>query len=206
MVKKIILHGLFKKLACESFTAKVCSFNDLVGCLYANFNGFNTKLRGFSKEIGGFLVLADGKIIENLSIIDEKIRKAKIIELLPIHRFNAYASVTIAFTSIAASSLGQAIAYSVINIIILTAISVGISYLMTKLLSPKQPKQVKTASYIFSSKENAVERNVPIPINYGRLRLGSNVIASAGFSFDLSYAAPSSSSPVISAGALTATI
>lgn len=188
MVKKIVLHGLFRRLAQESFCANVNSFNDLIGSLCANFDKLGYQLKAFSKEVHGFLLIVDNKIVESLSFANERIQRGKVIELIPIQKFNAYSSVTIAFTSIAASSFGQAVAYSVINIIVLTAISVGISYLMTKLLSPKQPKQVKTASYIFSSKENAVERNTPIPLNYGRLRLGTNVIATAGFSFDLAYA------------------
>lgn len=186
-MKRIVLHGLFKKLAVESFSAKINSFEELIGSIYANFEGFNVRLRRFCKNVNGFLVVVDNKVVDNLNLIDEKIRRGKVIELVPICKLNAYTSITIAFTSIAAQSLGQAIAYSVINIIILTALSVGISYLTTKLLSPKQPKQVKTASYIFSSKENAVERNVPIPLNYGRLRLGTNVIGSAGFAFDIGY-------------------
>ena len=69
----------------------------------------------------------------------------------------------------------------------MSVISFGISFLINKLLSPKNPKQVQTSSYIFSSKENVANRNTPIPVSYGRLRIGTHVISSVGLNFDLSY-------------------
>jgi predicted phage tail protein len=53
------------------------------------------------------------------------------------------------------------------------------------LLSPKQPNQVKTSSYIFSSKENLAQRNASIPLSYGRLRLNSYIVSSILLNFDL---------------------
>lgn len=69
----------------------------------------------------------------------------------------------------------------------MSVISFGISFLINKLLTPKNPKQVQTSSYIFSSKENAANRNTPVPVNYGRLRIGTHVISSLAINFDLSY-------------------
>jgi hypothetical protein len=46
---------------------------------------------------------------------------------------------------------------------------------------------IKTSSYIFGNKDNIAARNTPISVNYGRLRLGSNVINGLIVNFDLSY-------------------
>ena len=69
----------------------------------------------------------------------------------------------------------------------MSVISFGISFLVNKLLSPKDPKQVKTSSYIFSSKDNVTNRNTPVPVSYGRLRIGSHVISSITLNFDLAF-------------------
>jgi len=77
------------------------------------------------------------------------------------------------------------------------AISIGISLLISKLLSPKQPNQIKTSSYIFKAEENRVSRNTPIALNYGRLKIGSNVINFLNLNSDLTspLASANSSSP-----------
>ena len=49
--------------------------------------------------------------------------------------------------------------------------------LITKLLTPKSPTDIKTVSRLFSSYENVSLRNVAIPIGYGRLRIGSIIVA-----------------------------
>jgi hypothetical protein len=44
-------------------------------------------------------------------------------------------------------------------------------------LSPKQPKDVKTNSTIIGGIRNVLNRNIAVPIGYGRLRIGSAVIS-----------------------------
>ena len=61
--------------------------------------------------------------------------------------------------------------------LLILAISIGIQFLITKLLTPKSPIDIKTNSRLFSSYENVTKRNVPIPIGYGRLKIGSVVIS-----------------------------
>jgi hypothetical protein len=51
--------------------------------------------------------------------------------------------------------------------------------LITKLLTPKSPIDIKTVSRLFSSYENVSLRNVVIPIGYGRLKIGSIIIANS---------------------------
>jgi len=133
------------------------------------------------------LIIVDGNIVDNGSVLNQKIRNAKIIELVPILCLAAFASSTILFTSITATTVAGKIGVFLINTIIMSVISFGISFLINKLLTPKNPKQVQTSSYIFSSKENAANRNTPVPVNYGRLRIGTHVISSLAINFDLSY-------------------
>ncbi len=53
----------------------------------------------------------------------------------------------------------------------------GIQMLITRLMSPKAPKDIKNNSRMFSGYENVTKRNVAIPIGYGRLKIGSVVVS-----------------------------
>ena len=106
---------------------------------------------------------------------------------MPILSLSAFASSTILFTSITATTVAGKIGVFLINTIIMSVISFGISFLINKLLTPKNPKQVQTSSYIFSSKENTASRNTPVPVSYGRLRIGTHIISNMSINFDLSY-------------------
>lgn len=180
-MKQVVLHGILRKLTCPMFEVNVKSFNELISCITGNFDKFNSKINVFLKKSNAFFILADGKLITNLKYLDSIFYKVKVIELIPLSPFAAVAPAVIAFTSIKVNAF-VALA---INTIIFAAISIGISFLLSKLLSPKQPNQIKTSSYIFSSKENVAQRNTPVPLCYGRLRLTSQIMSSYLLSFDL---------------------
>ena len=186
-MKQVILHGLLKKIACSSFKANVDSFDELISCISANFDNFAAKIHNLKTKFDGLLIVVDGNIVDNGTVLNEKIRNARIIELVPVLSLAAFASSTILFTSITATTIAGKIAVFIVNTIIMSVISFGISFLVNKLLSPKDPKQVKTSSYIFSSKDNVTNRNTPVPVSYGRLRIGSHVISSITLNFDLAF-------------------
>lgn len=176
-----------KKIACASFQAKISSFDELVSCISANFDNFGNKINKLRDKFDGLLIVIDGSIVDNGTVLNQKIRNAKIIELVPILSLAAFASSTILFTSITATTVAGKIGVFLINTIIMSVISFGISFLINKLLTPKNPKQVQTSSYIFSSKENTASRNTPVPVSYGRLRIGTHIISNMSINFDLSY-------------------
>ena len=177
-----------KKIACPFFRAKVDSFEELISCISANFDNFGVKINNLKTKFDGLLIIVDGSIVDNGTVLNEKIRNARIIELVPVISLAAFASSTILFTSITATTIAGKIGVFIVNTIIMSVISFGISFLVNKLLSPKDPKQVKTSSFIFSSKDNVTNRNTPVPVSYGRLRIGSHVISSLTLNFDLAFA------------------
>jgi len=187
-MKQVILHGLLKKIACPFFRAKVDSFEELISCISANFDNFGVKINNLKTKFDGLLIIVDGSIVDNGTVLNQKIRNARIIELVPVISLAAFASSTILFTSITATTIAGKIGVFIVNTIIMSVISFGISFLVNKLLSPKDPKQVKTSSFIFSSKDNVTNRNTPVPVSYGRLRIGSHVMSSLTLNFDLAFA------------------
>ena len=78
--------------------------------------------------------------------------------------------------SIAVSDVGTIIAY-----IVVAFIAAGVAYL----LAPKPQYNVQdiestiaTKSFLFGTFENTTRQGVPVPVGYGRLRIGSKVISS----------------------------
>ncbi len=187
-MKQILLHGILKKLACPKFNIKASCFQDVLNCLSANFPKLRKHVKRFKNDISGFILVVDDKLIDNLNNVDKSILTGKTIEIIPVVMLSALISATFIAGLIGASSATAASVVAitfVANVLVMSIISFGISFLVAKLLTPKDPKQVKTSSFIFSSKENSVARNTPIPIGYGRLRVGSCLISSIEMNFDI---------------------
>jgi len=65
----------------------------------------------------------------------------------------------------------------ILTALLMMAIGTGIQFLVTKLLTPKSPVDIKTTSMFFNNYENVAKRNVVVPIGYGRLKLGTVVVS-----------------------------
>jgi len=183
-MKKIILHGLLKKYFCSSFDLKVNKFKDIFFALCSNYANYNFKMKSLYKKFGGFVIVLDGKIFhKDIDELDFLLTDVDTIEIIPCLVFG-FSALVVALIAI---GLSKFLAY-VVSFIILIAISIGISYLISLLLKPGDPKQLKTSSYIVSSKDNVAARNTPIALNYGRLKTGSSVINACLYNFDSSNA------------------
>ncbi len=184
-MKQILLHGILKKFACPKFNMKASCFQDILNCLSANFPKLKKHLKRFKNEVSGFVLIIDGKLVDNLNNVNKLILTGKTIEIIPIVMISGFITSSMIIGSLITSmAVAKTIAF-IANVIIVSIISFGISYLVSKLLSPKDPKQVKTASFIFTSTENAAARNTPVPIAYGRLRVGSCLVSNIGINFDI---------------------
>ncbi len=163
---------------------KAGNFDDVIKCLQVNFPKLGAKIRNFNHIFDSVVIVIDGKIVTDSRLLNENIRNCKVIELLPVQVFSAL------FTAAATATLLTKALVFVANVIVISALSFGISFLISKLLSPKDPKQVKTSSYILSAKANIAARNTPIPIGYGKLRVGSLIVSTFATNFDYSQFDP----------------
>ncbi len=189
-MKKLILHGILKKLACGQLNVKAGSLKDVLRCISVNFPKLGVRLKKMNHVADSILIIVDNEII-NGKDVDSKIKDAAIIELVPIIAFSGiFTAITAALVKAGlAVAAAKTIAF-VATVVLVSAISFGISFLISKLLTPKDPKQIKTSSYILGSKANVAARNTPIPLGYGKLRIGSYVVSSFGLEFDKSDKSP----------------
>lgn len=184
-MKKIILHGILKKMFCDSFFIKANCVKDIFKCMAANTKDYSVKMNRLLKKDYGLALVIDGVLYHDIEInLDACIKSASIIEIFIYSGFSFFGSLIAAITV----ALGKLTWAAVGKFILFLAISIGISYLISLLLKPGDPKQVKTSSFIFSSKDNVAARNTPVQLGYGRLKVGTNVINAVLFNFDSSYA------------------
>lgn len=173
-MKTIILHGILEKYFCKKFECKLKNAKDIFKSLYCNFPDYEKKINNLKKHCHGIAVVIDDQFVFNSEIDDfeNKLMNASKIELIPCVVFSAFLGITAAL---------------IFKFVLVLAVSVGISMLITHLMKSGDPKQVKTASYIFGNKENTELRNFPIALNYGRLKLGSSVVSGLVYNFDIDF-------------------
>ena len=182
-MKKIILHGLLKKMFCDSFVVKANSIKDIFKCMASNAIDYSFKMNSLLKQQYGLALVIDGVFYHDMEIdLDFYIKSASVIEIFICSGFNF-----LVFPAVV-GYLVKLTLLSVLKFILFVAVMVGISYLITYLMKPGDPRQIKTSSFIFTGRDNVAARNTPIQLGYGRLKVGTSVINAVSFNFDSSYA------------------
>lgn len=150
----ITLHGILGKKLGKHWILNVESIFEIFEAIEANTNNISKYFKDLKNFASHFIVYVDGKIVKNYSIRSKILNTGNKVEILPIIQ-------------------GSGITTNIIIGIVMMALS----YVVTALLSPKAPKDVKTSSSVLGGIKNVVNRNIVIPVGYGRLRVGSAVIS-----------------------------
>ena len=150
------LHGIFENLIETDWNLNVKSIIEIFQAIEANTGKLISTLGNMNEYISHFMIYVDNKIVSPEYLHSPILKQNSKVEIVPL-------------------ILGSA--EQIIIGLILLAISTGIQMLITQMLSPKSPTDIKTVSRLFSNYENVTLRNVAIPIGYGRLRIGSIVIS-----------------------------
>jgi len=154
----IKLYGIFENFIKTEWTLNVKTVSEAFDAIEANSGKLIKTLGVLEEYISHFLIYVDGKIMSPDYLNSPILNKNSKIEVVPL-------------------VLGSDFGITLLVSLIIMAISTGIQLLITKLLSPKTPKDIKNNSKLFSGYENVTKRNVSIPIGYGRLKIGSVVIS-----------------------------
>lgn len=151
----IQLEGLFGKTFGTKHKLEVESVMEIFEALEANGEQISRHFSDITKVVSHFVVYIDDKLMPAHLIRSKNILKnKKEVKILPILQ-------------------GGAAAYLIVAGLVLVALSVVLSIV----LSPKAPKDVKTNSSILGGVRNVLNRNIVVPLGYGRLRVGSAVVA-----------------------------
>lgn len=155
----IKLHGIFESYVKTEWHLNVKTVFEAFEAIEANSGKLLEALGNFQEYLTHFIVYVDDKPVSHEYFNSPILKKDSKIEVIPL-------------------ILGSSIAgIDILIAVLLIAISTGISMLVTHLMTPKAPKDIKNNSRLFSGYENVTKRNVSIPIGYGRLKIGSILIA-----------------------------
>jgi predicted phage tail protein len=173
----VFLEGRLGDVVGQEFTFKARNVKEVLSAIEANTGKLRNYL--FSNKKRLFAIFVEGKEAGLFTSV-----KGKVVRILPI----LFGSVATISAMIAAKLVKGAVAKAVVGFIVgavLSAVlSFGISMLISKMLKPDDPDTVSTSSFIFGQAENVANQGVPVPVGYGRLKIGSRIISVNTFSVD----------------------
>jgi len=167
---EVYLHGILAKKYGSRHRIAISQPKDLLGAMEANYDDFLMDLKNLYKKNIHYTYIVNGKWIKNGESCKEKIKTLDFVPMI-----------------LGSGFVGFAIAGFVISVA-----SAVFSYIQAgKVEYPKIPGAEGTSSAFnkslaFSNRENVLEQGNPVPLVYGRLRIGSFVIQSSIKSFPLS--------------------
>jgi len=187
----VYLHGLLGKEFGRKFKFSLGRPRDCVLAIDANKNGFLNRILELSKKGAHYSVIVDGRTSTDLSLETS----AKELHIMPSIAGGAGTAAVIGIVLVVAGyalPTGYAILSAVLIGVGMAAVSYGISNLMQKdqktdVGSASATANALNKSFLFSNGENLTEQGNPVPIGYGRLRIGSAVIQSTIKSFPAKF-------------------
>lgn len=150
----IILEGVLGKTLGNSWSLNVNSVLEVFEAIEANTNRITKFYKDLEKTMTHFVVYIDDKIMPHHLLNSKILNSGSTVKILPIIQGSEPTTMVI---------IGLTL--------------IALSIVLSIVLSPKQPKDVKTNSTIIGGIRNVLNRNIAVPIGYGRLRIGSTVIS-----------------------------
>jgi predicted phage tail protein len=198
----IYLHGILGKIFGKLFKIKVPNIISAVKAIEANRDGFILKLKELSAEGYNYIIVADDCKIENPLILQEN-KKINSIHFVPCINgsgpVSGPAALVVGSTILGSTMLAQVVAFA-INMIVFTAISLGVCLIANALTkkSGTGPSAIQNyvaiagvtsmvenieKSYVFTNYINYANQGASIPIGYGALKVSSHVISASVSSY-----------------------
>jgi predicted phage tail protein len=174
---QVHLHGILGKKygKIHKFAAK--SPKDILNALEANYSEFRRDLKDLALKNIHYTCVTNGKWLKNGKFCDEKIQKLDFVPMIlgsgPVV---AGSSITWLMVASFVLAVGSAV-YAFVQ--------------AGKMEFPQVPGSTGTStalnrSLAFSNRENIIEQGNPVPLVYGRIKVGSFVIQSSIKTFPLS--------------------
>lgn len=188
----VYLHGKLGKVFGEKHKFMVSKPIDAIKALMANKKNFKKAFKTWGKEGKFYEIICDERIIENENELLNP-RKIKDIHICPVvlgaggsgNKDLAFLQIVVGVLLIA-TGVGLAGGFANLSQAgfgAQLAFNLGVGFVvggaMSLLFPPPVPSfqsSVQSKSYLFSSLENSTVQGEPIPVGYGRLRIGSKII------------------------------
>ena len=186
---QVTLHGILAKEFRKNFSLAIKRPKEVFDAISCSHSNFRNRIAELANQGIHFSLLVDGKkmtAIEELSIASDNQK----IDIVPMIFGAGPVGLIVGGIALAIGG-GTALAAGVVGFsafLATAAVSLGVGIAMMGIqmaLAPKpemqRPESVVNSakeSFLFSSKANVAEQGIPVPVGYGRLRVGSAVIQS----------------------------
>jgi len=178
----ISIEGHLAKVVGPKWELHVRNFVELFNAIEANTHKLRAYLNGRTGHY--WAIFVNGEKVDPDSFLFQNI-KDKNVKIIPLL---AGGVTTISAAIVSAmgvqSAFVAAVLEFVISAVISMAISFGLSMLMAKLMKPDDPQAANTTSFIFGPPENVASQGNVVPVGYGRVKAGGNVISVSSSNVD----------------------
>lgn len=170
---QVRLHGILAKEFGEFFSFKLGKAKDVIRAIDANKKNFIKRINDLAKEGFNYTLIVDGKKVSDFSEIEIK-KEHKSIEIVPMIVGSG------PFIALVVPLLAPALGGGIMGNLILGVISIGLQMLLAPKPDAGPPISATTKafdeSFKFSNKANVAAQGTPVPVGYGRLKVGSQVV------------------------------
>ena len=159
---EVYLHGILAKKFKEKYCFSINSYLDIFTAIDTNTPNFITFLQNNCQKMG-LSILVDKEVLKE-DKFNSKPDMPKRIDLVPACEGSAI----------------TALGWFLISILVTTVISVIFAANSAKppKMDNNSEQSIKTSSFEFSGEVNLEKQGRPVPVGYGRLRVGSYVVGS----------------------------
>lgn len=166
----VIIHGRFGEVVGKHHNFACSKLSEVFRAIESN-TGMLRKYTSSNRK-RKMSIFVNGKAASDKNFDLVNVKNSKVV-ILPILMGAIGITIMTAITTAATLTVKAKIAAVIINI----AFAIGMSLLMSKLLAPDDPDTASTSSYIFNQAENAVKQGSPVPVGYGRFKVGSTILS-----------------------------
>lgn len=187
---EVFVHGYLGQKYGKKFKFSLAKAKDVFRALDCQFENFSNELIKLSHKGMQYSLVVDDQELSSAADLDAN-RKIKQIHIVPTIFGAGVVAIVVgavaAVGSYAAGAAGLAFLSSVLLSVAVSAISFGLQSLMSKPPTANAVSQSSPAastastsatskSFLFSNRENVASQGNPVPLGYGRLRVGAAII------------------------------
>ena len=166
----VIIHGRFGEVVGKHHNFACSKLSEVFRAIESNTGMLRKYTSSNRKRKMSIFVNGKAASDKNFDLVNVKNSKVVILPIL-------MGAIGITIMTIIAKGAALTIKAKITAAIINIAFAIGMSLLMSKLLAPDDPDTASTSSYIFNQAENAVKQGSPVPVGYGRFKVGSTILS-----------------------------
>lgn len=179
----IRLHGILAKEFGKEMYYKIRKPKEVFNAIDANKPNFIKRIMDLFKEGIHYSIVVDGADIKDIHELNVT-KQPKYIDIVPaIMGSGRVGGAILTIIGVALMFVNVGLGAAVLGI--------GLQMMLAPKPKPEQRPEANVSgmqeSFVFSSKANLAQQGIPVPVGYGRLRVGSAIIQSTIKSFPQKY-------------------